>query len=35
MLYNVKVTVCIEIRKTNKKECEDHVEVLSVKPGGT
>jgi hypothetical protein len=35
MLYKAEVAVCVsEPYKTAYKECEDHVEFPSVKPGG-
>jgi len=35
MLYTAKVAVCSEIRTKRWTQSDHHVEVLSVKPGGT
>jgi hypothetical protein len=35
MMYKAKVAVCSEIRKKHSTQCEHHVEILNVKPGGT
>jgi hypothetical protein len=34
-MYKAKVAVCSEIRKKHLTQSEHHVEMLSVKPGGT
>jgi hypothetical protein len=35
MTYKAKVAVCYEIRTKHSTQSEYHVEILSVKPGGT
>jgi hypothetical protein len=34
-MYKAKVVVCYEIRTNHSMQKEHHVEILSVKPGGT
>jgi hypothetical protein len=35
MLYKEKMAVCCTIHTEHTKQCEHHVEFLTVKPGGT